>query len=126
MATYKGNYTDDLGRSHGGSALVTRLYSTGDQPVDLETEETDLLPQIFLDHLIIPATRPCSLPITPRRIRAYLSQDSTIRFEFPIPFIGGSAEYAQFIDEVEANARLLAFDLLPERLPSGLLSWWIR
>ena len=126
MTSYKGDYTDDLGRRHCAASLVTRLYATDEQPIELDTVETELLPAVFLNNLYPDRRGVCSLVVTPRKVKAYLSKDGTIVFEFPIPFIGGSQEYRNLLDQVEANRLILAYDILPEQISAKWLGAWLR
>lgn len=39
--------------------------------------------------------------------------------------MGGTDAYKTTLIQIESNPLILAYDILPERIPSGFLGWWL-
>ena len=120
MGTYYGTYQTDLGRDIYATRVTTRFVQG--PGVEVVPDEADLLPASFLAALG-EVEGPCSLPVTPRRARLYLSD--ILQFDLPLPFRGGTPEYQQLLTEIEALPSVVTYDILPEVTPANQIELMI-
>lgn len=106
MAEYVIRYQSDFGQVFSPTVVRTFIVTPNGQQFSPPTLDFGLLPAIFYT-AIQENTIGCDLPVIPRRIRAYLND--TDYLAIPCPFMGGTADFTTFLNQVSAiNDVLLA------------------
>jgi len=138
MTRFTATYEDDMGRANESVSLsslfVVSDVTTNDTGIPTTStavtatppEENLLIPSVFFDAVQLGVKSYCRLSLTPRRVLCYLDSAGTLRYELPIPFMGGTAKYSQFLNEIESNSLILNYSILPERIAPPLLHTLIK
>lgn len=104
MATYTVRYQSDLGRVFSPASVSAFTVTDNGRSVSPSGVDAVVFPAIFQDALL-GVGEGCSLPFTPRSVRAYLSETDYV--SVPCPFIGGSPQFIQFFEQVRARPDVL-------------------
>jgi len=121
MAVYRGTYESDLGKDFWAVGLSTRFVSA--DGLDTFPAESDLLPLSFK---VWVQAEPgvCPLNLTPRTAR--LTMSNLLRFEFPIPWRGGSPRFLALLVELSLRTDIQGWEILPEKIPPGQCDLLLR
>jgi hypothetical protein len=120
MASYVGNYTNDVGIQYKNVVLNTYFYDNGSKVST--TYETD---EIYLPTVFRYSTTPlinkkstCKIDYSILRVaQCYISEN--VYYEIPCPFQGGTTEFIAFLTELNNNSMFAFVNLRGESLPYG-------
>jgi hypothetical protein len=120
MASYVGNYTNDVGIQYKNVVLNTYFYDNGSRtPTTYETDEA-YLPTVFRLSTT-PLTNKkavCKMDYSTLRVaQCYISEN--VYYEIPCPFQGGTTEFIAFFTELNSNSMFAFVNLRGESLPYG-------
>jgi hypothetical protein len=120
MASYVGNYTNDVGIQYKNVVLNTYFYDNGNKTsTTYETDEM-YLPTVFR-FSTTPLTNKkaaCKIDYSTLRVaQCYISEN--VYYEIPCPFQGGTTEFIAFFTELNNNSMFAFVNLRGESLPYG-------
>jgi len=120
MASYIGNYTNDVGIQYRNVVLNTYFYDNGSRlPTTYETDEM-YLPTVFKSSTtpLTDKRATCRIDYSVLRVaQCYISENAY--YEIPCPFQGGTTEFIAFFTELNNNSMFAFVNLRGESLPYG-------
>jgi hypothetical protein len=120
MASYVGNYTNDVGIQYKNVVLNTYFYDNGSKiSTTYETDEI-YLPTVFRYSTtpLINKKSTCKIDYSILRVaQCYISEN--VYYEIPCPFQGGTTEFIAFFTELNNNSMFAFVNLRGESLPYG-------
>jgi hypothetical protein len=120
MASYVGNYTNDVGIQYKNVVLNTYFYDNGSKiSTTYETDEI-YLPTVFRYNttLLINKKSVCKIDYSILRVaQCYISEN--VYYEIPCPFQGGTTEFIAFFTELNNNSMFAFVNLRGESFPYG-------
>jgi hypothetical protein len=120
MASYVGNYTNDVGIQYKNVVLNTYFYDNGSRiSTTYETDEI-YLPTVFRYSTtpLINKKSTCKIDYSILRVaQCYISEN--VYYEIPCPFQGGTTEFIAFFTELNNNSMFAFVNLRGESLPYG-------
>lgn len=124
MASYVGDYTNDLGIVYSMVLLDVFLLRSGSREDTSETFDGQYLPPSFLN-VVRTNVRFCSLPSRFTRLRtARLQLGNELEFVVPCPFNSASPDFDSFLRDLWlTSTTVILFD--GEQIDRGFLSLYL-
>lgn len=121
---YVGDYATDLGHTFYAVPLSLKFVQ-GPSTLSLPNE-TDILPLVWLDAVRFrpPGAPTCPLPVSPRRVRAYIDAESYL--DFANPFQPGSLDWFNLRLQLTTNIRVTKTEFVGETIKPYEMSLLLR
>jgi len=120
VASYVGNYVNDVGIQYKNIVLNTYFYDNGNRTSTTYDRDEMYLPTIFKSNTIRLSDKRATCQIeysTLRVAQCYISDN--VYYEIPCPFQGGTSEFTAFFNELNNNSMFRLVNLRGESIPYG-------
>ena len=120
MASYVGNYVNDVGIQYKNIVLNTYFYDNGNRTSTTYDRDEMYLPTIFKSNTtrLSDKRATCQIEYSILRVaQCYISDN--VYYEIPCPFQSGTSEFIAFFTELNSNSMFRLVNLRGESLPYG-------
>lgn len=120
MASYVGNYVNDVGIQYKNIVLNTYFYDNGNKTSTTYNRDEMYLPTIFKSNTtrLSDKRATCQIEYSTLRVaQCYISDN--VYYEIPCPFQGGTSEFISFFTELNNNSMFRLVNLRGESIPYG-------
>jgi len=120
VASYVGNYINDVGIQYRNIVLNTYFYDNGNRTFTTYERDEMYLPTVFKSNTIRLSNERATCQIeysTLRVAQCYISDN--VYYEIPCPFQGGTDEFTAFFTELNNNSMFRLVNLRGENIPYG-------